>query len=62
MNLFEDIYDGELNFEIENYIIESEYISMDLLSEYQEKTVGLQVKVPIQTKKILFKNIICSKF
>ena len=43
MNLFEDIYDGELNFEIENYIIESEYISMDLLSEYQEKTVGLQV-------------------
>ena len=58
MNLFEDIYDGELNFEIENYTIEPEYISMDLLSEYQEKTVGLQVKVPIQTKKILFKNII----
>ncbi len=58
MNLFEGQYDGELCFEIENTVIDDETITMDLVAEYQSKTVGLQVVVPILSKRVLFKNFL----
>ena len=58
MNLFEEIYDGELNFEIENSQIKTDGIVMDLVSEFEGKRVGLQVKMPIQSKRMLFKSFV----
>jgi len=58
MNLFEEIYDGELNFEIENEVIGTEEITMDLLAEHEGKRVGFQVVVPIQARRMMFKSMV----
>ncbi len=58
MNLIEEIYDGELNFEIGNALIESDYISMDLCANYEDKEVGFRVKMPIQGKRVFFKTYV----
>ncbi len=58
MNLFEEIYDGELCFEIADYTVEADFITMDLVAEYEGKEVGFQVRMPVQTKKMLFKSMI----
>ena len=58
MVLYEDIYDGELNFEIADFEIGTEEISMDLLSEYNGESVGVRVKMPIQQKRMLFKSFV----
>ncbi len=58
MNLFEELYDGELNFAIENEIVEAETITMDLLAEYEGETVGFQVVFPIQTRRMMFKSMV----
>lgn len=57
MNLYEDIYDGELNFEIENLEMSADAAVMDLVSEYKGEKVGLKVSLPLQTKRVMFKNI-----
>ena len=58
MNLFEELYDGELNFEIENEVIESEIITMDLCAEHVGEKVGFQVVFPIRTSRMLFKTVV----
>ena len=58
MNLFEELYDGELNFEIENEVVDGEQITMDLYAEYNGQKVGFKVEFPIQTRRVLFKNLI----
>lgn len=58
MTLIEEVYDGELNFEIVNDSIETDHISMDLVSEYNGQTVGLHVDVPIKSKRVMFKNLV----
>lgn len=58
MNLFEEKYDGELLFEIENAVIDDESVTMDLLAEYQSEKVGLQVILPIQAKRMFFKTFV----
>ncbi len=58
MNLFEEIYDGELNFEIVSSEIGDDGIVMDLSAEYEGESVGLRVKMPIQQKKMIFKSFI----
>lgn len=58
MKLFEGTYDGELNFEIISSEIGADGIVMELFAEYEGEDVGLQVKMPIQQKKMLFKNFI----
>ncbi len=56
MNLFENEYDGELNFEITDKQVTEEKITMDLSAEYNGQTVGLQVSVPLLRRKMLFKS------
>ncbi len=58
MNLFENTYDGELSFDIENFTIETDEIIMDLFAEFEGKRVGLQVTFPIQTKRVMFKSMV----
>lgn len=58
MNLFEEIYDGELNFIIENYTIENDVITMDLMAEYEGESVGLRVAVPVQNRRMMFKSVV----
>lgn len=56
MNLIEEVYDGELNFEIENDVVGEDAISMDLIAEYEGKNVGMHVCVPIKKKRMMFKS------
>lgn len=58
MNLFEEIYDGDLNFEIVNEVIGAEEITMDLLAEHEGEKIGFQVVVPIQTRRMMFKSMV----
>lgn len=58
MNLFEELYDGELNFEIENEVIEAETITMDLSAEHEGEKVGFQVVFPIRTSRMMFKTTV----
>lgn len=58
MNLFEQTYDGELSFDIENFTVEADAITMDLCADFEGEKVGLQAVFPIQTKRVMFKSMI----
>ena len=58
MNLFEQTYDGELSFDIENFSVEADMITMDLYAEFEGERVGLGVVFPIQTRRVMFKTMV----
>ena len=57
MNLFNEIYDGELDFEIRNKAVDSDLITLDLYAEYDGEEVGLRVVFPIKANRFLFNSM-----
>ncbi len=56
-NLFYDYYDGEMFFDISDVNCTDEEYSFVISAQYNEKTVGARVVLPIIVRRSLFKTI-----